>query len=71
MFSCRKHSAAEGAAVTTKEFAKLCGVEKRTLFFYDEIDLLKPARILPNGYREYDFRNCRAWNPSACCNRRG
>lgn len=55
MFSCRKHSAAEGAAVTTKEFAKLCGVEKRTLFFYDEIDLLKPARILPNGYREYDF----------------
>lgn len=43
MFSCRKHSAAEGAAVTTKEFAKLCGVEKRTLFFYDEIDLLKPA----------------------------
>ena len=33
MFSCRKHSAAEGAAVTTKEFAKLCGVEKRTLFF--------------------------------------
>ena len=51
----RKHSAAEGAAVTTKEFAKLCRVEKRTLFFYDEIDLLKPARILPNGYREYDF----------------
>lgn len=41
--------------MTTKEFAKLCGVEKRTLFFYDEIDLLKPARILPNGYREYDF----------------
>lgn len=27
MFSCRKHSAAEGAAVTTKEFAKLCGVK--------------------------------------------
>lgn len=47
MFSCRKHSAAEGAAVTTKEFAKLCGVEKRTLFFYDEIDLLKPARHAP------------------------
>lgn len=46
---------AEGVAVTTKEFAKLCGVEKRTLFFYDEINLLKPARILPNGYREYEF----------------
>lgn len=37
----------------TKEFAKLCGVEKRTLFHYDEIGLLKPIIVRENGYREY------------------
>lgn len=40
----------------TKEFAKLCGVEKRTLFYYDEIGLLKPDKVLENGYREYTQR---------------
>lgn len=39
--------------MNTGEFAKLCGVEKRTLFHYDEIGLLKPARVRENGYREY------------------
>ena len=39
--------------MNTKEFATLCGVEKRTLFHYDEIGLLKPASIRENGYREY------------------
>ncbi len=38
---------------TTGEFAKLCNVEKRTLFYYDEIDLFKPEKIEPNGYRYY------------------
>lgn len=38
----------------TSEFAKLCGVERRTLFYYDEIDLLKPSKVSENGYREYD-----------------
>jgi Predicted transcriptional regulators len=38
----------------TKEFADACGVDRRTLFYYDEIGLLKPARVLENGYREYD-----------------
>lgn len=38
----------------TKEFADACGVDKRTLFYYDEIGVLRPARILENGYREYD-----------------
>lgn len=42
--------------MTTKEFAKLCGVEKRTLFYYDEIGLLKPDKVLENGYREYTQR---------------
>lgn len=39
--------------MNTKEFAKNCGVEKRTLFYYDEIGLLKPVRVRENGYREY------------------
>lgn len=39
--------------MNTKKFAELCGVEKRTLFHYDEIGLLKPASIKENGYREY------------------
>ena len=38
----------------TGEFAAACGIEKRTLFYYDEIGLLKPARVYENGYREYD-----------------
>ncbi|MCH5279171.1 MAG: MerR family transcriptional regulator [Christensenellaceae bacterium] len=41
--------------MTTKEFADACNVEKRTLFYYDEIGLLKPARVRGNGYREYDI----------------
>ncbi len=39
--------------LTTKQFADLCGVEKRTLFYYDEINLLKPAHLSENGYRMY------------------
>lgn len=38
---------------TTGEFAKLCGVNKKTLFHYDEIGLLKPEKIAKNGYRYY------------------
>ncbi len=39
--------------LTTKQFANMCGVEKRTLFYYDEIDLLKPAHRTEAGYRLY------------------
>lgn len=39
--------------LTTKQFANLCKVEKRTLFYYDEIDLLKPIEITESGYRLY------------------
>lgn len=39
--------------VRTGEFAKLCGVTKDTLFHYDAIGLLKPARVNANGYRQY------------------
>lgn len=38
---------------TTGQFAELCGVKKQTLFHYDEIGLLKPARVDSNGYRRY------------------
>ena len=37
----------------TGEFAKLCNTTKDTLFHYDDIGLLKPVKIAPNGYRYY------------------
>ena len=38
-----------------KEFAEICGVSVRTLHYYDEIGLLKPAFVdEQNGYRFYD-----------------
>jgi len=39
---------------TVKEVAKLSGVSVRTLHFYDEIGLLKPAFYGDNGYRYYE-----------------
>ncbi|MGN7416039.1 MerR family transcriptional regulator [Paenibacillus sp. SAF-068] len=37
----------------TGEFAKLCNVNKRTLFHYDEIGLFQPDYVDANGYRYY------------------
>ena len=38
-----------------KEFAALAGVSVRTLHYYDEIGLLKPADVdEATGYRFYD-----------------
>lgn len=37
----------------TGEFAHLCGITKETLFHYDDIGLLKPARVNEKGYRLY------------------
>ena len=39
--------------LTTRQFADMCRVEKRTLFYYDEIGLLKPAQVTESGYRYY------------------
>ncbi len=39
---------------TVKEVSQLTGVSIRTLRYYDEIGLLKPARISENQYRLYD-----------------
>ena len=38
--------------LTIGQFASLHGINKKTLMWYDEIDLFKPAAIHPeNGYR--------------------
>ena len=41
-------------AYTVKKLAKLSGVSIRTLRFYDEIELLKPAYYGDNNYRYYE-----------------
>ena len=37
------------------EFARFCGTTKDTLFHYDDIKLLCPAKIGSNGYRYYSI----------------
>lgn len=39
--------------LTTGEFAKLCNVNKRTLFHYNDMGLFYPAFTDENGYRYY------------------
>ncbi|MGP4042493.1 MerR family transcriptional regulator [Gracilibacillus sp. D59] len=41
---------------TTGEFAKLCKVNKQTLFYYDQIGLLSPVYKNEKGYRYYSIR---------------
>src|ERR1051325_7882875 len=41
-------------AYTVKQVAAMSGVSVRTLHFYDETGLLKPAHIGANGYRFYE-----------------
>src|SRR6185503_13195019 len=41
-------------AYTVKQVAAMSGVSVRTLHFYDETGLLKPARVEANGYRYYE-----------------
>lgn len=41
-------------AYTVKQVAALSGISVRTLHFYDETGLLKPARHAENGYRFYE-----------------
>jgi DNA-binding transcriptional MerR regulator len=42
-----------GMSYTVKQLSKLAGVTSRTLHYYDEIGLLKPASVGANGYRYY------------------
>ena len=46
----------------TGEFARLCGVHKKTLFHYDSIDLFKPEKVADNGYRYYSQDQLEAFN---------
>lgn len=39
---------------TIKQLASLANVSRRTLRYYDQIDLLKPTAVGNNGYRYYD-----------------
>lgn len=41
--------------LSTGKFADLVGVSKHTLFFYEEKDIFKPAKVKPNGYRYYSI----------------
>jgi len=41
-------------AYTVKQVAAMSGVSVRTLHFYDETALLKPAYTKANGYRIYE-----------------
>lgn len=38
---------------TCGEFARLCSTTKETLRHYDEVGVLRPAKVGPNGYRYY------------------
>lgn len=39
--------------LSSGEIADICNINKKTLFYYDKIDLFKPAIIETNGYRYY------------------
>lgn len=39
--------------LTTSQFAKMYNINKKTLIYYDEIGLFKPAFVKENGYRYY------------------
>ncbi len=51
--------AKKAMAYTVKQVATMSGVSVRTLHFYDETGLLKPAYLGANGYRFYE-------EPSSC-----
>lgn len=38
---------------TVQKLGRLAGISTRTLRYYDEIGILKPARINSSGYRIY------------------
>lgn len=42
-----------GNYFTISDFAKLMGISRQTLIYYDRIGLFKPVKVLENGYRLY------------------
>ncbi|MFI8711285.1 MerR family transcriptional regulator [Brevibacillus brevis] len=47
---------------TTGEFARLCRVNKQTLFYYDDIGLMSPDIKNEKGYRFYSYRQFELFN---------
>ncbi|MBY6051765.1 MerR family transcriptional regulator [Cytobacillus firmus] len=45
----------DGKYLTTGEFAKLCKVNKQTIFYYDQIGILSPVMKNEKGYRYYSI----------------
>ena len=39
--------------LSSGEIANICKINKKTLFYYDQINLFKPAVVETNGYRYY------------------
>lgn len=52
--------------IKTGEFAKLCGTNKRTLFYYDEIGLFSPKYTDEKGYRYYSEDQCDVFFTISC-----
>jgi len=46
-------SGGENVEYTVQKLARMAGISTRTLRYYDEIGILKPARINSSGYRIY------------------
>ena len=44
----------EETILTVKDIVQITGITKRTLQYYDKINLLKPIYLTENGYRLYD-----------------
>ena len=42
--------------IAISEMAKLYGITRQTLIYYDEIDLFKPVKVDCKGYRYYSRR---------------
>ena len=41
--------------VSVGEFAKICGISRQTLIYYDKIHLFSPDVVEDNGYRYYNI----------------
>ncbi len=46
----------ENTLFTISEFAKISGINRKNLIYYDSIGLLRPEVIAENGYRYYSYR---------------
>lgn len=53
-------------SLTTAQFAKLHGVNKRTLHYYDDIGLFSPRAKGENSYRFYDAAQSLDFEYTAC-----